>query len=195
MLEKLFWLCHCSEYTQSSYIFDRLLKMPQVLNVLRFWTWHGCICKGYPVFWICMNMAYVLIWPKMSPWCLNIPQSAFMSLTISGFGWILLNVPKYAWRYLNKLFRQYQNSKYALSPYLFGRVLNTLEILNMQEFWIYSVLVIIKLLLSLWLMPEGGTIRGFPNFSWPTSFFLGILNSKVVNNFKFNVELIYDNIQ
>ena len=46
-LNKLFWLCQGSEYAWSSYIFDRLLKMPPVLNKPGFWIWHSCICKGY----------------------------------------------------------------------------------------------------------------------------------------------------
>ena len=34
---KLFWLCHSSEYAWSCYMFDWLLKMSQVLNVPGFW--------------------------------------------------------------------------------------------------------------------------------------------------------------
>ena len=33
------------------------LKMSRLLNVSEFWIWHGCICKGYIEFWICLNMA------------------------------------------------------------------------------------------------------------------------------------------
>ena len=35
-LNKLFWLCQGSEYAWSSYMFDRLLKIPWDLNVPRF---------------------------------------------------------------------------------------------------------------------------------------------------------------
>ena len=49
-LNKLFWLCQGFDYAWSSYMFDRLLKMPRVLNKPRFWIWHGCICKGYAGF-------------------------------------------------------------------------------------------------------------------------------------------------
>ena len=38
---KLFWLCQDSEYTWSFCMFDRLLKIPRVLNVPGFWIWHG----------------------------------------------------------------------------------------------------------------------------------------------------------
>ena len=46
-LNKLIGLCQVSEYAWSSYIFYRVLKMPQVLDNPGFWIWHGCICKGY----------------------------------------------------------------------------------------------------------------------------------------------------
>ena len=54
---KLFWLCHSSEYAWSCYMFDWLLKMPQVLNVPGFWIWDCCVCKSHTWFWICLNMA------------------------------------------------------------------------------------------------------------------------------------------
>ena len=48
-LNKLFWLCQGSGYAWSSYMFDRLLNMPPVLNKPGFW-----ICKGYAEFRICL---------------------------------------------------------------------------------------------------------------------------------------------
>ena len=56
-LNKLFWLCQGSEYAWSSFMFNRLLKMPWVLNMSGLWIWHDCICKGYTESWICLNMA------------------------------------------------------------------------------------------------------------------------------------------
>ena len=56
-LNKLFWLCYGSEYVWSSYMFDKLLKMPRLINKPGFWIWHGCICKGYTEFRICLIMA------------------------------------------------------------------------------------------------------------------------------------------
>ena len=53
----ILWLRWGSEYTWSSDMFDWLLKMRRVLNRLEFWSWHGCICKGYAEFSICLNMA------------------------------------------------------------------------------------------------------------------------------------------
>ena len=64
-LNKLFWLCQDSEYTWSSYLFNKLLKIPRFLNMPEFWIWHGCICQCYTEFWICLNMAqYVSIIPE-----------------------------------------------------------------------------------------------------------------------------------
>ena len=63
-LNKLFWPYQGSEYACSSYMFGIILKMPSVLNKPGFWTWHGCICKGYTEFRICLILApYVSITP------------------------------------------------------------------------------------------------------------------------------------
>ena len=43
-LNKLFWLCHGSDYAWLSYMFDRLFKI---------WIWHGCICRAeYVWLWL-----------------------------------------------------------------------------------------------------------------------------------------------
>ena len=79
------WI-NCSDYARalkyawSSYMFDMLLKMPWVLNMLGIWIWHGCICKGkgYPGFRICLIMApYTSIMPE--------------------YYWISVNMPKNTW--------------------------------------------------------------------------------------------------
>ena len=49
-------LCQGSEYAGSSYMFDKLLKIPRVLNKPGFWMWHGCICKSYAEFQVCLIM-------------------------------------------------------------------------------------------------------------------------------------------
>ena len=46
------WIC-----LWSSYMFDRLLKIPWVLKVPGFWIRYCCIRKGFPEFWISLNMA------------------------------------------------------------------------------------------------------------------------------------------
>ena len=75
-LNKLFWLYQGSEYAWSSYMFNRLLKMPRVLNKARFWIWfYGCICKGYAEFRICLIMApYASMTPEYASLCLNTLQ-------------------------------------------------------------------------------------------------------------------------
>ena len=72
-----------------SYMFDRLLKMPLVLNKPGFWIWHGCICKDYADFLICLIMVlYASIMPEYAWICLN-------TLNVPQYNWILLNVPEY----------------------------------------------------------------------------------------------------
>ena len=93
-LNKLFWLSEGSKYAYWSYMLNRFLKMPRVLNKPGFWIWHGCIYKGYAEFQICLIMG---------PYTSVKPQYALMSLNIPEDGWILLNVPEYAWKWLNKL--------------------------------------------------------------------------------------------
>ena len=46
-LNELFSLSQDSQYAWSYYMFDRVLKMPRILNKPGFWIWYGCICKGY----------------------------------------------------------------------------------------------------------------------------------------------------
>ena len=63
-LNKLFWLYQGSGYAWPSYMFNRLLKMPQVLHVPGFWIWHSCICKGYAEFdytSICLNNPWICL--------------------------------------------------------------------------------------------------------------------------------------
>ena len=46
-------------------------------------------------------------------------------------GWICINISKYPWKRLNKLFWLCQNSKYAWSPYIFNKLWKVPQILNM----------------------------------------------------------------
>ena len=58
-------MCQGSKYAQSSNMFDRILKMSQVLKKQGFWIWHDCLCKGYIDFRIFLIMApYTSIMPK-----------------------------------------------------------------------------------------------------------------------------------
>ena len=102
-LKKLFWLCQGSEYAWSSYMFDRLLKVPPILNKRVFWIWHGCICKGYVEFQICLIVdPYTSIMPEYAWICLNMAQYCWMSLNMPENTWIncsgyatVLSVPRY----------------------------------------------------------------------------------------------------
>ena len=103
---KLFWLCQGSEYTWSFYMLDRFLKIPQVLNVPEFWIWHGCICKSYREFGICLNkVQYASIMPEYASISINVLKYASTWLTIAESPWICLN----------KLFWLGQGSQYASS--------------------------------------------------------------------------------
>ena len=115
-LNKLLWRFQGSEYTWSSYMF-RLLKMPRVLNIPGFLIWHGCICKGYTEFGICLNIAqYVSI--------------------IHEYVSVYLNVPHYVWTWLNIAEYMPKNAWINCSNY--ARVLNLPHHLRyLSEFWIY----------------------------------------------------------
>ena len=103
-LKKLFWLGQGSEYAWSFDMFDRLLKMPQVVNKPGFWIWRRCICNGCAEFRICLILA---------PYASIMPEYALMFLNMLEHDWILLNVPGYAGKCPNKLFLLYQGSQYA----------------------------------------------------------------------------------
>ena len=73
------------------YMFNRHMKMPQVLYVSESWIWHHCICKGYTEFWIyltqygtiCLNNTWI---------CLNVRQYAWTWLKIAECPWICLEM-------------------------------------------------------------------------------------------------------
>ena len=106
-LNNLFCLCQGSEYAWSSYMLDKLLKMPPDLSKPGFWIWHGCVWKGYAEFQICLIIA------PYDSLCLSTPQYALKSLCMPEHGWILLNIPENTWKCLNKLFWLSQGSQYV----------------------------------------------------------------------------------
>ena len=75
-LNELFRLCLSSEYAWSSYMFNRLLKMPRVLNMTRLYIWglhrvlnmseYGSTCHNNP--WIYLTM------PQYPSVCLNMSE-------------------------------------------------------------------------------------------------------------------------
>ena len=94
-LNKLFWLCQDSEHVWSSYMFDRRLKMPLVLNKPRFWISHGCICKGYADFQICLIMApYASVMPQYALMSLNMPEHVWINCSDYARG---LSMPWYSY--------------------------------------------------------------------------------------------------
>ena len=106
-LNKLCWLCLSSEYTLSPCMFGKLLKMHRVLNKPWLWIWHGCICKGYAEFRICLIMApCISIMPEYALMFLNMPEYDWilMSLNMSEHSWLncsdyarVLNMPRYSY--------------------------------------------------------------------------------------------------
>ena len=93
-LNKLFCLCQGSEYAWSSYMFDRLLKMPQTLNKLGFRIRHSCICKRYVEFWMSDYGSIHL----NNPWiCLIMPYRPSICLNMTDYCWMSLNMPENAW--------------------------------------------------------------------------------------------------
>ena len=86
-LNKLFWLCQRSEYDYvwSSDMFNMFLKMPRVLNKPGFWIWHDFIfrvtqCSEY--FWLCLS-PYASLMPKYASICLNVPEYAWTWVNIA----------------------------------------------------------------------------------------------------------------
>ena len=82
-------------------MFDRLLKMSQVLNMVRLYMQGLCRVRNMPDYG---SNAWIY---------LNIPEYALISLNMPEPDWMLLNVSEYAWKFLNKLFWLCQGSEYA----------------------------------------------------------------------------------
>ena len=96
-------LCQGPEYAWSSDMFDRLLKIPQVLNMLGFWKWHGCTCTAYTESWVCPNMTqYATIMPLYASLCLNFPPYFWTCLNIglnmTEYWWMSLIISENAWK-------------------------------------------------------------------------------------------------
>ena len=73
---------------------NRILKMPQVLKNQGFWIWHVCMYKGYVEFRLFLIMApYGSIMPRYASICLNVPQYAWTWLNIVECLWIGQKMP------------------------------------------------------------------------------------------------------
>ena len=77
----------------SSYMFNRLLKMPPVLKMPGFWIWYSCISNGYAELWICLIMAPCGSKPEYATICRNAPQYTWAWLNIAECPWICLEMP------------------------------------------------------------------------------------------------------
>ena len=59
------------------------------------------------------------------------------SVSVDEYTSVSLNMPKYPWKWLNKLFWLCQGSEYACSSYIIGRLLKMPPVLNKPGFWIW----------------------------------------------------------
>ena len=84
-LNQLFWLCPGSEYAWSPYMFNRLLKIPQILIVPGLWIWLISICKCY------MQVLYFHMQIQ------NMSENAWICLNALQYAWPWLNVAKCPW--------------------------------------------------------------------------------------------------
>ena len=131
------WICQGIEYTRSSYIFNRLLKIPRVLNKPGFWIWQVCICEGYAEFGICLIMAtYASIMPEYASVSLNMAEYWCMSLNMPENAWI--NCFKYA-MVPNMLLYSYDNiiiiaTNVIILEFLSARLVNPGALLPVRKF-------------------------------------------------------------
>ena len=105
-------------------MFDRLLKIPWVLNKRGFWLWHGCICKCYAEFRICLIMV---------PYA-SMPHMPVISFNMCEQGWILMN-------FLNMP----ENARIKCSDYI--------KALNMPQY-IFNNTIIITVIITEFLSPQ-----------------------------------------
>ena len=62
--------------------------------------------------------------------------STCVLVSVAEFVSISMNMPKYPWKCLNKLFWIYHGSEYAWSSYMLYRLLKVPQVLKKPEFWI-----------------------------------------------------------
>ena len=95
------WICMLILYVRQAF------EDASSSNKPGFWIWHGCICKGYAEFRICLIMApCISIMPEYALMFLNIPEYDWilMSLNMSEHSWLncsdyarVLNMPRYSY--------------------------------------------------------------------------------------------------
>ena len=106
-------------------------------------------------------------------------SSSCALVSVAEYASISVNMPKYPWKCLNKLFRLCQGSEYAWSSYMLDRLLKIPWVLNKPVFWIFSLnlyQVLSRLLIisrvrhvlygdSLLIQSKGFILTLKPNFS------------------------------
>ena len=94
--------------------------------------------------------------------------SSCVPVSVAEYALISLNMPKYPWRCLNKLFWLYRSSGYAWSSYMFDRFLKLSWVLNKPGFWTWHNCMCnsyaksrIRLIMVLYasIMPEYASVR------------------------------------
>ena len=104
----------------------------RVLNITEFW-----ICLMHYIACHCANYGAVIEAEAYSEHSLRFKMECFPKRILPECNWICiisLNISKYSWKCLNKLFWLYQGYEYAWSTYMFDRLLNIPWILNMPGF-------------------------------------------------------------
>ena len=66
-------------------LFNKLLRMPWILNKPEFWIWHDCICKNYA------ESRIRLIMVLFTSVCLSVPQDDWTWRNIAECPWIYLD--------------------------------------------------------------------------------------------------------
>ena len=66
-------------------------------------------------------------------------SSSCALVSVAEYASISVNMPKYPWKCLNKLFWLCQGSEYAWSSYMLDRLLKIPWVLNKPVFWIFSL--------------------------------------------------------
>ena len=69
------------------------------------------------------------------------PPPMLGTWTVVKYASISLNISKYPWKSLNKLFWLCQGSEYAWSSYMFDRLFKMRRVLNVLRFWLWHVYI------------------------------------------------------
>ena len=111
----------------SFFLLDTLKTAFWMKHVTQRWTQSGLsFPKSRHFFWFLKNAGETSLLP-LSHTLESVAEYASMSL----------NMPKYPWKCLNKLFWLCYGSEYAWSSYMFDNLLKMPRLLNKPGFWIW----------------------------------------------------------